>query len=161
MVGLSLNGSISLTVKPAARMLAMMLSAIWSRPMLRKAPARRPATVLWPPVSKRLNTSEASVMRARAARISMARAAKWLGAQAMRAAGRRMRRMPPFVSMSSGRGSSRRTSKIDTPWSRAVGLLPPFGDLTSSCLGTVQSPVWRLIDCSALRHHTVPKRSLR
>ncbi len=79
----------------------------------------------------------------------------------MRAAESRMRRMPPFVSISSGCGSSRRTSKMDMPWSNAVGLLPPFGDLTSSCLGTVQSPVWRLMDGSALRHHSVPKRSLR
>ena len=59
--------------------------------------------------SKRFNTSEASVLRAMAARTSMGRAAKWLGAQEMRAAGRRMRRTPPFVSMLSGRGSSRRT----------------------------------------------------
>src|SRR5580693_7284436 len=71
-VGLFANGSCSRTSYPAAIIVFRMSSAMRSRPILRKAPARRPAILLCPPSSRRDNKPEASRIVARTARISVA-----------------------------------------------------------------------------------------
>ena len=123
--------------------------------------ARRAAIVLCPPSSSRLSRSEASWTMARAARISTGLALKCAGGQAIKAACKANTRSPSLTSISALDGRSSRRSKIDVSKSRPVGLLPPLGARTSSCRGTLRFPVSRQMDCSALRHHALPKRSFR
>ena len=85
----------------------------------------------------------------------------WPGAHAISAAGRLKIRRPFLTSRSSAGGRSKRMSNTDVPKRSSVGLLPPLVERTSSCLGTVQSPIWRLSDCSGLKHQFSPKRSFR
>jgi hypothetical protein len=118
-------------------MALMMSSAIRSRPMLRNAPASRPAIVLWPPSRSRPKTSEASRIVASAVRASVGLFSKKPGELAISAAGSEKSRSPSFSSISLSSGTAARTSKTEVLYGSGVALFLALGERTRSCRGTV------------------------
>src|SRR5215469_5183193 len=136
-------------------------SAKFPRPLLRKAPAIRPAILLCPPSSSFRNTPETSCMVASAARASVAWLEKYCGEHWIRADSSENARSPSMFCRSSGAGSEARRSSSDVPCGRVVILLRALGERTTSCLGTVQFPPCRDRDCSGERDQFLPKRVSR
>ena len=96
-------------------MVFTMSSAMRSRPMLRKAPASRPAILLCPPSRRRSSTSEASRIVASAARASVGLCSKNPGELAISAAGNENSLSPSLSSMSFSSGTAARTSNSEVP----------------------------------------------
>src|SRR5215471_4082271 len=136
-------------------------SAMRSRPPFRKAPARRPAIVLWPPSSNFASSPELSRIMAKDARASVAWLAKYRGEQSISAASSEYKRSSSLSSRSAGGGREALRSSSDVPYGSLVTLFLPLGERTASCRGTVQLPPCRDRDSSGDRHQFFPKRVCR
>ena len=131
------------------------------RPLLRNAPANRPAIVLCPPSSNLASSAEPSRIIASAARTSVARCEKVFGEHSTRADSSEKIRSPSFSCLSAAAGSTARRSSSDVRCGNVVTLLRALGERTTSCWGTVQLPPCSEIDCPGESDQFRPKRVSR